>query len=223
MSTNSVSSSYTSSTASSSSSSSSDQQTIAGNFDTFLTLLTTQLQHQNPLDPLDANQFTAQLVQFASVEQQIKTNQTLDSLVALTRTAQATAAMSLVGATVTAKGADAQLANGKAEWTFSAPRAGVAAISILDAKGNTVFAQERAMTAGANTVTWDGRSSTGAAMPAGVYTLSVAGRDASNQRINVTSEVSGQVTGIDVSGATPMLDLGDVKIPLDQVTAVRRT
>ena len=46
-------------------------QQIAGNFQSFLTLLTTQLQNQNPLDPLDTNQFTQQLVEFAGVQQQL--------------------------------------------------------------------------------------------------------------------------------------------------------
>ena len=64
--------------------------TLAGNFQTFLTLLTTQLQNQNPLDPLDTNQFTQQLVQFAGVEQQLKTNDQLTSLVSLQKTAQST-------------------------------------------------------------------------------------------------------------------------------------
>src|SRR5271157_361196 len=70
--------------------------TIAGNFNTFLQLLTTQLQNQNPLDPLDTNQFTQQLVQFASVEQQLKTNDQLTTLVSLQQTAQSTQALTFV-------------------------------------------------------------------------------------------------------------------------------
>src|SRR5512144_1543661 len=90
-------------TGSSSTLSASDQTNInnqiAGNFQTFLTLLTTQLQNQNPLDPLDTNQFTQQLVQFAGVEQQLKTNDTLSTLVSLQQTAQATQALNFVGKT----------------------------------------------------------------------------------------------------------------------------
>src|SRR5689334_16773248 len=92
--------------------SSTADQTIAGNFQTFLTLLTTQLQNQNPLDPLDTNQFTQQLVQFASVEQQIKMNTQLQSLVSLQQTAQNSQALGFVGKTVTVKGATAPLTNG---------------------------------------------------------------------------------------------------------------
>jgi flagellar basal-body rod modification protein FlgD len=84
-----------SSGSSGSSLSSTTDATLAGNFQTFLTLLTTQLQNQNPLDPLDTNQFTQQLVQFASVEQQLKTNDQLTTLVSLKQTAQSTQALTL--------------------------------------------------------------------------------------------------------------------------------
>src|SRR5512143_2077949 len=77
-----------------------DQTMIASNFTTFLQLLTTQLKNQNPLDPLDTNQFTQQLVQFAQVEQQMKSNDLLSGLVLLEKNAQSTTALAFVGATV---------------------------------------------------------------------------------------------------------------------------
>src|SRR5713101_3979355 len=82
-----------SSTASSTSSIGTDKTTIASNFTQFLQLLTAQLKHQNPLEPLDTNQFTQQLVQFAQVEQQLKSNDQLSTLVSLEKTAQATTAL----------------------------------------------------------------------------------------------------------------------------------
>src|SRR5262252_1439107 len=90
------------STSSSSSSSSTgiDGSTIAGNFQTFLTLLTTQLKNQNPLDPLDTNQFTQQLVQFMGVEQQLKQNEQLGTLISIEKSAQQTTALAFVGSTV---------------------------------------------------------------------------------------------------------------------------
>ena len=91
----------TGSSASSSNTSSTATSGIADNFQTFLTLLTTQLQHQNPLDPLDTNQFTAQLVQFAGVEQQMKMNQQMTSLISIEQSAQSTAAMAYLGSTAT--------------------------------------------------------------------------------------------------------------------------
>src|SRR5437588_2979972 len=107
----------TTSTSSTSNSVGIDKNTLAGNFQTFLTLLTTQLKNQNPLDPLDTNQFTQQLVQFAGVEQQINMNTQLQSLVSLQQTAQNSQALGFVGKTVTVKGTTAPLTNGQAQWT----------------------------------------------------------------------------------------------------------
>src|SRR3989440_7702677 len=89
---------------------------LAGNFDTFLQLLTTQLKNQNPLDPLDTNQFTQQLVEFAQVEHQMKSNDQLSSLVSLEKSAAATTALAYVGATVVVDGSTAQLTGGTAYW-----------------------------------------------------------------------------------------------------------
>src|ERR1700749_3028733 len=94
---------------------SSDAAGIAGNFDTFLQLLTTQLQNQNPLDPLDTNQFTQQLVQFAGVEQRINIKPSLGTLISLQQASQATQAVSLLGTNVTVGGAAAALSNGQAK------------------------------------------------------------------------------------------------------------
>src|SRR5246500_1830225 len=114
----------TTSTSSSSSNSASSanalaSQQIAGNFQSFLELLTTQLQNQNPLDPLDTNQFTQQLVEFAGVQQQLNTNDSLATLVSLQQTAQSTQALGFVGKTAVVNGSTAGLTNGSATWELS--------------------------------------------------------------------------------------------------------
>src|ERR1700710_2267473 len=96
-----------------------DKDTIAGNFQTFLTLLTTQLKNQNPLEPLDTNQFTQQLVQFAQVEQQLKQNDQLATLISIEKSAQSTTALAFVGATVAVDGQTAALTGGQATWSFT--------------------------------------------------------------------------------------------------------
>src|SRR5712672_836858 len=103
--------------------------TLAGNFQTFLTLLTTQLQNQNPLDPLDTNQFTQQLVQFAGVEQQLKTNDQLSSLITLQQTAQSTQALGFVGKTALVDGSTAALTNASATWNLGVPTSSNVTIS----------------------------------------------------------------------------------------------
>src|SRR6267378_8629881 len=105
-----------------------DKNTLAGNFQTFLTLLTTQLKNQNPLDPLDTNQFTQQLVQFAQVEQQLKQNEQLGTLISIEKTAQQTAALAFVGSNVAVDGQTAPLKNGQATWSFQVPKPSTASI-----------------------------------------------------------------------------------------------
>jgi flagellar basal-body rod modification protein FlgD len=118
-------------------------QQLAGNFDTFLQLLTTQLQNQNPLDPLDTNQFTQQLVEFASVEQQVNMNTNLQTLISLQQTSQATSAMQLIGVTAAVKSNTAVLSNATgspATWSFSVPSPATGQLSITNASGQTVYA-----------------------------------------------------------------------------------
>src|SRR3954453_18791008 len=112
----------TTSTNSTSDSTGINKNTLAGNFQTFLTLLTTQLKNQNPLDPLDTNQFTQQLVQFAQVEQQLKQNEQLTTLISIEKSAQQTTALAYVGSTVAVDGQTAKLANNQATWSFQAPK-----------------------------------------------------------------------------------------------------
>src|SRR5215510_8953240 len=120
----------TSSTSSSSNTTGVDKNTLAGNFQTFLTLLTTQLKNQNPLDPLDTNQFTQQLVQFAQVEQQLKQNEQLTTLISIEKSAQATTALAYVGQTVAVDGQTAALKDSKATWSFDVPKPVTATLTV---------------------------------------------------------------------------------------------
>src|SRR5450432_2064989 len=87
---------------------------LATNFNTFLSLLTTQLKNQDPLSPLDTNQFTQQLTQMTGVEQQLLSNQLLQQLVNQNQGGGLTAAVGLIGKTVTASGSNATLQGGSA-------------------------------------------------------------------------------------------------------------
>src|ERR1051326_3821666 len=134
-------------------------QQLAGNFDTFLQLLTTQLQNQNPLDPLDTNQFTQQLVEFASVEQQVNMNTNLHTLISLQQTNEATSAMQLIGVTAAVKSNTAVLSNASgtpATWSFSVPSPATGQLSITNASGQTVFAGSVTLSPGNQTFTWSG-------------------------------------------------------------------
>jgi flagellar basal-body rod modification protein FlgD len=209
-------------TAATAGSSSTTRTTMAQNFDAFLLLLTTQLKNQSPLDPLDTNQFTQQLVQFASVEQQLKSNDTLNSLLTSVRASANSTAGSFVGMEVTADGASSRLANGKATWVLNAARNAQAEILITDKNGNIVAAQTKALSAGAQNYEWDGRTMTGTRAPDGDYTMTVTARDATGQGVSVKSEISGKVTSVDLSGDVPVLMIGSFRVPLPNVRSLSR-
>jgi flagellar basal-body rod modification protein FlgD len=195
---------------------------IASNFNQFLTLLTTQLKNQNPLDPLDTNQFTQQLVQFASVEQQLQTNDTLTALLKSTQAASATSALGFVGTEIVADGATSHLTQAGAQWRLTAPRAGQATITITNSSGSVVASNNVALQAGAQTYTWDGRTSTGVLAPEGDCTITVTAKDATGQGLTVSTEMRGIVDAVDMTGDAPVLMVGTMRIPLGNVKSMRR-
>jgi flagellar basal-body rod modification protein FlgD len=197
-----------------------DQASIAGNFNTFLQLLTTQLQNQNPLDPLDTNQFTQQLVQFAGVEQQLKTNDQLTTLVSLQQTAQSTAALSFVGKTVGINGSTAQLANNQAVWSFTVPKPSSVNVSIANSTGQTVYSGTFTMQAGAQQYQWDGTNSSGVQQPDGAYTLTMTGVDSNGQNVAISTEVDGTVDSVDLTQNPPQLSIGGQNYSLNQITRI---
>ncbi|MCA0405833.1 MAG: flagellar hook assembly protein FlgD [Proteobacteria bacterium] len=204
------------------SSASNSRATMANNFDQFLSLLTTQLKNQSPLDPLDTNQFTQQLVQFASVEQQIKTNDSLSALVLANKTANITNALGFIGAKVTAAGNTSVLKSGSASWNLNAPRAGTAQIIIKDSSGNEVLSRSLTMGGGNQAFNWDGKRTDGSTAPDGQYTMTITARDGSGNNMTVNTDLSGTVDGVDVSGDTPILNIGGIKIPQTSVKTISR-
>lgn len=206
------------STTTSTTTASGTSQEIAGNFQQFLTLLTTQLKNQNPLDPLDTNQFTQQLVQYAGVEQQLKSNDRLDSILSNSKASSAASATGFIGQTVTADGRVADLKDGAANWTLTPARAvKQATITITDAKGNVVATQTKALTAGAQSFAWDGRSTSGMTSANGRYSIKVDAIDATGAQVTVDTQVSGKVDGVDLSGNEAVLLIGPSRVPISGV------
>ncbi|WP_454631916.1 flagellar hook assembly protein FlgD [Bradyrhizobium cenepequi] len=196
-------------------------QGIADNFQTFLTLLTTQLQNQNPLDPLDTNQFTAQLVQFAGVEQQLKANDQLSSLVALEKSAQSTQALIYVGNTVAVDGSKANF-NGSATWNINAPKDTTATITITDSTGQTAYSGNFSLKQGGASFVWDGKGADGTQWPAGAYTLTATGKDSSGNDVAISTEIQGIVDSVDLTATPPLLSIGGETYTTDQIKRVIR-
>jgi flagellar basal-body rod modification protein FlgD len=199
-----------------------DKSMIAGNFQTFLTLLTTQLKNQNPLDPLDTNQFTQQLVQFAQVEQQLKQNEQLATLVSIEKSAAATTALAYVGQTVAFDGQTATLANNRASWTLQVPQPANVTVTVKSATGQTVYTGTYGMDAGTQTFVWDGVDNNGTKWPDGTYTMSATAKDANGQSVAIASEVEGVVDSVDLTKNPPLLSVGGQTFTLDKIKRVVR-
>ena len=197
-------------------------KTLASNFDTFLKLLTAQLQNQDPLEPMDSSKFTEQLVQYSSVEQGIYTNKNLETLIALQQGGGLGSAVNYIGREVAAINSEAALSGGEANWSYSLPReAASVSLTVMDANGKTVFSGTGPTTAGANAVAWDGRTNAGAAAPDGVYTLSVKALDAAGATLNTPITLKGRVDSVSTLDGEVLLNVGGVSLRLSDVTAVR--
>ena len=214
------SSSSSSSSAASSANALANQQ-IAGNFQSFLQLLTTQLQNQNPLSPLDTNQFTQQLVEFAGVQQQINTNDSLSTLVSLQQTAQSSQALEFVGKTAVVKGSTTSLTSSEAAWGLNIAAASQVTINITNSSGATVYTSSIAANAGNNQpFTWNGQGSDGTQWPDGTYTMTATAADSNGNNVAVTTLIAGTVSSVNLSQSPPLLAINGQNYTLSQVTAI---
>jgi flagellar basal-body rod modification protein FlgD len=194
---------------------------IAGNFQSFLTLLTTQLQNQNPLDPLDTNQFTQQLVEFAGVQQQLNTNDSLATLVSLQQTAQSTQALGFVGKTAVVNGSTAALTDSTATWQLSVPTASTVNITIASSTGQNVYTGSYSVAAGNNQpFTWNGQGSDGTQEPDGNYTMTATAKDASNNTVAITTAIEGVVSSVDLTQSPPLLSIGGQTYTVNQIQSI---
>jgi flagellar basal-body rod modification protein FlgD len=194
---------------------------LADNFQTFLTLLTTQLQNQNPLDPLDTNQFTQQLVQFAGVEQQLKSNDQLKSLIAIEKSAQATQALIYVGNTVAVDGSTQQF-DRAATWNLKSTKDATAAITITNATGQTVYTGNFTLQQGNASFVWDGKGNDGTQWPAGAYKLTATGKDSAGKDVAIPTEIQGIVDSVDLTSTPALLSIGGQNYTTDQIRRVIR-
>ena len=196
---------------------------LAENFDTFLSLLTTQLKNQDPLSPLDSNQFTQQIVQMTGVEQQLATNDLLKKLVSNTTSGIATA-VSLIGKEVRAEADVAALKDHKAEWTYKLDRAATdVKLEVLDSKGRIVATRAAAdAKTGENKFTWDGKTSGGAVLADGVYSLRVSAKDSTGSVVPSKVFADGLVTGVEQADGTTLLTINGAQIPWEMLVTIRQ-
>ena len=193
---------------------------LAGNFQDFLTMLMTQLKHQDPTTPLDPNQFTSELVQFSSVEQQISTNTSLGQLIQLTQSGQMLQSAAIVGHVVNVTSGEISLQNGLGRLNITAPSAERVTVGVFDSSGAAVAQSTITAGQGSNNWSWDGKNTAGVQMPDGAYkvTVTAAGKTATA----VPFTVVGTATGVTQTATGLLLAVGGVTVPFGAVTSVAK-
>jgi flagellar basal-body rod modification protein FlgD len=185
---------------------------MIGDYNSFLKLLTTQLQYQDPLAPMDATQFVAQLSQFATVEQAIVTNQKLDSVISGLNSSAIAADIGLIGHNVQVAGKDFELKDGTATFAYGLDKdAAMAVLAIRDASGTVVRTIQVDTAAGEHTITWDGLDNSGNEVDDGNYSMELAAADSKGTPITGATYVTASVTRLEIGadGAVLVLSNGN--------------
>jgi len=198
-------------------------QMLASNFETFLLLLTAQLKNQDPLSPLDSNEFTGQLTQMAGVEQQLLTNDLLTALLEQSGGGAMTGAANYIGREATAAWEAVKYQNGEATWSYElAANAADVTVQVLNGNGNVVWTGKADQTAeGVHNFTWNGQTTGGGQVPeGGVYTLRVTAASAGGTAVDSQVLIRGRVTGVELYDGQPYLTIGRSVVPLTHVIAL---
>jgi flagellar basal-body rod modification protein FlgD len=204
---------------------------LAQNFDTFLTLLTTQLKNQDPTSPMESDKFTDQLSQFAQVEQGIQSNKNLEDLIAMQGQQRQLSALSYVGAEIEAVG-DTNWREEGEPITYKynvSPEVPRLQLQIQDQSGATIYSKELNDVSGLQTFTWDGKNNNGVDQDAGAYTLVVRPMAANGDTFadedgdpaSVAIGIIGTVDSVDIDDSDIYLRLGDVSVPFSTLTNVK--
>ena len=198
---------------------------MVDSYDTFMKLLTTQMKNQDPLSPMDSTQFTQQLVQMTSVEQQLLTNDLLEKVIQNTGSGIQTA-ISLLGREVTAAGDQTTIRGGQANWSYDLGKdAAMVKLEVLDAAGNTLHAttidKADELKAGQHSFNWNGKDLAGKQLPdGGPYTLRITATDSDLKAVETTTRIKGVVTGVEQADGKTLITVNGVKLQWEKVTSV---
>jgi flagellar basal-body rod modification protein FlgD len=190
-------------------------------YNTFLTLLTTQLQNQDPLNPTNTDTFTSEMIQLSGVEQELAINNTLSTISTNLSSITASSGLGYIGKQVSAGGDTSPMQNGTAQWSYSLGSAAAnVKLTVADASGNTVYSTSGDNGPGTHSFSWNGTNSSGGVSTSGDYTLSVTATDATGAPVTTSTDLVGTVTGVDTSSGSTLLQLGDINVPLANVTTL---
>lgn len=179
----------------------------------FLTLLVAQLTHQDPMNPMEDKEFTAQLAEFSSLEQLTEISEGMDTMNEGVYRQEMMSAVAFIGKDIRAVGDSISIdADGKISHLYYDLGEPIASgfINIFDMNGNLVRTENlSARQAGSYEFQWDGKDYAGKQMPEGVYMASMAAETVEGRNVMVYTDVSGEVSGVQTMGNTHYLRLKD--------------
>lgn len=180
---------------------------LADNFDTFLTILTAQIQNQDPLEPMDSTQFTNQLVQFSGVEQQIRANKQLETLITAQNSTAGAALSGYLGQEAEIDTAGAQFSGETVHWRYELPSdASSTTVTVTNAAGKVLYSKTGELKAGSHDFEWNGElNSGGTAAEDQPYWISVVAEDANKKAITPIHSLVTRITGVDLTYGEPAL------------------
>lgn len=196
---------------------------LSETYDNFLLLLTKQLQNQDPLSPMDTAQFTEQLVSFASVEQMIQQNAKLEQLISLQSSTNAYAAAAFIGTDVAVDSDKIMLSEGEVRFDYTLDtNAGKAVLNIYNSNNQLVMVMDANKASGTHRALWDGTDYFGNQLPDGEYRVAVAYEDLQGKQHTADITSYGTVDGAEIVNGQVLLNIGSLRIPLDDVTRILR-
>ncbi len=194
---------------------------LSADMNTFLTLMTTQMKNQDPLDPMKSSEYTQQLATYSQVEQAIQQTSKLDQILNQMSSQSLTSAASYVGMSVTTQQSTATLGPGGARWSYDVPASATATkLSVVDSSGRVILETSGPTSQGTHDFAWSGNTSAGAQAPAGPYTLKVVAVSSTGET-PVAAGVSGKVDSAVMANGALALNIGGTQVALSDLRSVR--
>ena len=191
--------------------------------DQFLTMFLAQLKNQDPLNPMESQEFSAQLAQFSSLEQLFNVNENLESMMTAQEDASRLQALNFIGKEIVAEGDSLSLEAGKAvTGRFDLDAAADCTVKILNEEGIAVRTIPMGyLGAGSQSFQWDGRDGSGNSMEPGVYTFGILALSESGTQVSSTTQISGKVTGVNLEGDAVKLYVGAISVAMSDVKNIQ--
>ena len=187
-------------------------QKLSADYESFLKLLTAQLQNQDPLEPMDSSTFVSQLAQLSQVEQSIQTNSHLESIAAKLNTAGLTNDLGLIGRQVSVPGNEFDVVGGRGSFDYMLEQEVASVSAVIRDRSGTLLRQLEGLSTevGAlKSVTWDGLDYEGLTVPDGTYQVEITAFDGDGTEVPVAPYMLATVDRLTLSGGLAQLHLSN--------------